>query len=589
MQLSQFKKLTTLLYFRTILLLSLNLCICVTIGLFICFVPSPAQTWIHTWQQQEDTRIHILLASYLLGCVSGGFIIGRIHQRFSFLEFPLSLLVGTLVLFLLGEYGFYLPWFSAPHFTQSLHLSGQPHNLSLADAYMGPLWRRHLSLWALIGCMQGLIAQSLSYMWRLPLRRQTQAHRFFEYFIGLRYLKAKSRDAKVSQTALIAATGVALGVAALIAVLSAMSGYQNEVKEKLLQTNAHMIVQKWTRDFEEYDETRQKITQVPGIVAASPFVFTGGMLSATQGMHAVLIKGIDPDLAPLVSDIAKQLQQISISTLRPPAAGQLPPMIMGHELVKKLNLTPGDEISLVSPISAEGQRGGAPKRMRFKYVGEFKSGMNEFDQKLVYIGLPSAQQFIGSERSVTGIEVKINNFDQVTEKTKDILQQIGQENGWPYRIIDWKQLNQGIFSALKMQKMLMSSILIFIIIVAAFNIASTLLMLVVEKTKEVAILKSMGATDAMIMKIFVLEGHFIALFGIACGVILGFILCFILSKLKIHIAADVYLIDTLRVQINPYEVLFITFFAIEIAHLATLYPALTAARKTPMDAIKYGI
>jgi lipoprotein-releasing system permease protein len=511
-----------------------------------------------------------LVFTTLAGCVVAGLAAHFFSGRLAFPE----LLVATMIVaggaVLYGAFGMLL----AP--APALPL-GEMGRLAPGPMYIGATWVRDILALLFVGLLQAVTASSLVYMAR-------SRGGGYERFVGMRYLAAKRRDARVSRTALVAALGVSLGVAALITVISAMSGYQAEVKDKILTTNTHLIVQRFGNTFDKYDDAQQKILEVPGVVASSPFVFTGGMLAAERGMFPVLVKGIDVDLVGGVTRLREQLKSGDLPALRPSGNG-MPGLFVGKELFAQLGLKLGDVIALVSPVPSDGRRGGPPKRMLFRLVGMFSSGMNEFDQKLVYVELSAAQRFVGEDNGITGLEVRTTNPDTVEVTAQRVVQKLG---GFPYRTIDWRQLNSGIFSALSMQKMLMVVILIFIIVVAAFNIASTLFMLVVEKTREVAVLKAMGARDGSVMKIFVIEGHMISLVGIAFGVVLGLVLCFLLGRLRIHIAADVYLVDTLRVLVQPSEVVLIALGALEVAHLATLYPALRAARTLPVEAMRYG-
>jgi lipoprotein-releasing system permease protein len=222
--------------------------------------------------------------------------------------------------------------------------------------------------------------------------------------------------------------------------------------------------------------------------------------------------------------------------------------------------------------------------MQFQVTGVFRSGMHEFDSRLTYLELGAAQDLLGLGASVSGVELKLSDPQRVEAIATKVLRAVGR---YPYRTLDWRELNQGIFRALFLQKAVFYSILVMIIVVAAFNIASTLFMTVIEKAREIGVLKSMGARDGSIMKIFVLEGWIVGLVGTAIGLALGIGVAIALSQLKLQIAADVYMVDSLTVRIRPLEIILTAMAAFVISHLATIYPAMRAAKQRPVDAMRY--
>lgn len=540
----------------------------------------------------------LLFGLAALGFVPMGILAAAMTPGIGAREMLLATAVVTSATLVYGSFGLRFNPMVEPNLHNVLDVSRIMASAP-GSAYIGPMWARSLIAVAALGYLQAITVSALGFMFRASRNYDTSLR--FEAFVAFRYLSAKRRDARVSATALIAAIGVACGTAALIAVTSTMSGYQEEVKDKLLNTNAHLIVQRTGREFEDHDKVAQQLREIPEVMATTPFIFTGGMLTVSgvdeqqlgeddavpvsRGRESVLIKAIDPDQAGLVIGLRSQLQGNDIGALRPPPPGELPRMFVGKELAKDMGLKPGQEVTLISPIAVEGKRGAPPRSKVFRVAGQFSSGMSEFDKRLVYLGLDAGQEFIGTEKSVTGIEVRVRDPDRVSVVADKVMVKLG---GWPYKTIDFRQMNAGIFSALKMQKLMMVLILACIIVVAAFNIASTLFMLVVEKTREIAVLKALGARDGVIMKVFVLEGLLIGSIGVVLGVVFGLLLCLGLSHLKIHIAADVYLVDTLRVLVKPGEIALIVLGAMEVALLATLYPALRAARMYPVAAMRQG-
>ncbi|MEL6547238.1 MAG: ABC transporter permease, partial [Myxococcota bacterium] len=264
--------------------------------------------------------------------------------------------------------------------------------------------------------------------------------------------------------------------------------------------------------------------------------------------------------------------------------GGVPTLLVGAELFEKLDLEEGATVLLSTPVGLADARGNAPKRMRFRLGRAFRSGMYEFDSRLVYASLEATQRLMGMGKAVTGVELRVSNPDRVEMTSNRVLRAIGR---YPYRTLDWRKLNEGIFRALSLQKIVFFLVLSFIIVVAAFNIASTLFMAVVEKSAEIGVLKSMGARDTSIMRIFVMEGWIVGGLGTAVGIGTGLLVCSALNAMSISIAANVYMVDSLTVRIRPLEVTLVAVAAMVISHLATLYPALKGARARPVDAIRY--
>lgn len=470
--------------------------------------------------------------------------------------------------------------------------------IPLGVRIFGEMWERFISIAAFLGVLLAILGSSFSFLFFGNERRLDGRFRF-EWTIAWRHLGGSSK--RVGTTAIVATAGIALGVAALVAVTAVMSGYQQDVQNKILSTNAHLIVQKYGIDFVEHEEIASKGLAVEGVEAATPFAFNTAMLSGGDMGLGVLLKGIVPETAGTVTaidrNVCKPVEPSErcthvdpetatdnlVSNLRQ-EKGQLPRLILGHSLFRKLKLPIGSEVVLTTAVGIAGARGNAPKRMGFRIGGSFQSGMHEFDSRLIYMQMGSAQKLMGLGKAANGVEFRITNPDEVTDVSKKVLSAVGR---YPYRTLDWHDLNSGIFTALKLQKIVMFLVLCSIVIVAAFNIASTLFMAAAEKAHEIGVLKSMGASDASIMKIFVIEGWVVGLAGTAIGVISGLLICAGLGQLHLNIAADVYMVSSLEVQVNGLEILATVVSALAISHLATLYPALSAARRAPVDAMRY--
>jgi lipoprotein-releasing system permease protein len=415
----------------------------------------------------------------------------------------------------------------------------------------------------------------------------------YEWFIGLRYLKAKRKQTFISIITIISIVGVMVGVMALIVVLAVMNGFEKTLKEKILGTQAHLVLLKASQEgMDHYEEVATKVQKVKGVVSAAPFIFNQVMLSSESNVSGVVIKGIDPDRVGKVTELAHNMKAGRLQDLKEVGASNLSGIVLGVELAKHLGISINDSIQVISPLGTMTPMGMMPKMKRFRVVGIFYSGMYEYDNTMAYVSLESAQKFFGMGDRVTGIEIKTNDIYHV----KEIGKEIRQELGFPFWTKDWMEMNRNLFSALRLEKITMFIILILIVLVAAFNIISTLIMVVMEKHKDIAILKSMGASSKGILKIFVIEGGVIGIVGTIFGTILGLGAAFNLEKITGFVenlfgfkilSGDVYYIDKLPSQVNPTDVMMIVITAILISLLATLYPSWRASKLDPAEALRY--
>jgi lipoprotein-releasing system permease protein len=413
----------------------------------------------------------------------------------------------------------------------------------------------------------------------------------YEWFIGLRYLKAKRKQTFISIITIISIVGVAVGVLTLIVVLAVMSGFEKTIKEKILGTQAHLVVLKASQQgMDHYGELIKEVEQVKGVVSATPFIYTEVMLSSESNVTGGVIKGIDPDRVGKVTELAHNMKAGRLQDLKEESGS--PGIILGVELAKQLGVSLKDPIQVISPLGTMTPSGMMPKMKRFRVVGIFHSGMYDFDSKFAYISIDSAQKFLNMDSRVTGIEVKSNNIYQVKEIGKEIRQKLG----FPFWTKDWIEMNRNLFSALKLEKIAMFILLVLIVLVAAFNIISTLIMVVMEKHKDIAILKSMGASSMGILKIFFIEGGVIGLVGTALGTIVGLGMALNLDKIVAFLenlfgfrilSPDVYYIEKFPSQVNPLDIVLIVMTAILISLLATLYPSWRASKLDPAEALRY--
>jgi lipoprotein-releasing system permease protein len=408
---------------------------------------------------------------------------------------------------------------------------------------------------------------------------------FFESFVALRLLKGvKRQKGFLSLSTFISVAGVMVGVMALIVVIGVMTGFDLDLKKKILSVNAHVIVLKHGAGLTDGPQVAAQIKDIPGVVSVDPFIYTQVMYSAPGNVSGGIIRGLDLSTLRQGGPHALDMLQGKFADLAEGAPGDPPRIVIGNELAKSLNLSVGDYLNIISPLGTLTPMGRLPRMKAFRVTGIFHSGMYEFDSSLVYTSIPSLQEFLGLGQKITGLEVEVKDI-YGAEQLGEVIQ---KKLGPPFYTKNWMQMNRSLFAALKLEKIAMFIILTLIILVAAFGIASTLFMMVTKKTRDIAILKSMGATRQSIMQIFIINGLVIGGLGTIGGLGLGLGLCAILKKYQfIKLPRDVYYISTLPVTIQVPDVLAIIAAAMAISFLATLYPSWQAARMDPVEAIRY--
>ncbi|MCK4846581.1 MAG: lipoprotein-releasing ABC transporter permease subunit [Deltaproteobacteria bacterium] len=425
----------------------------------------------------------------------------------------------------------------------------------------------------------------------------------FESFIGLRYLRAKRKTSFVSVITFISILGITVGVSALIIVLAVMTGFEEDLKKKILGINSHIVVSAFGGSaIYDYNEVTAKIRTVDGVTGASPFIYGQALLSTEDGVMGVVVRGVERETLGDVSILPDKMIDGSLEALDKSfkdtkTQGGVPGIVIGAELANILGVRVGTGVNVVTPSVRSSLAGGSrtgPRMTRLEVVGIFEVGMYEYDSTLAFISLENAQSFFKVKDSATGIEVKTSDAyraEEIRNDIKDVL-----KGGTPYFARTWMEMNKNLFSALKLEKAAMFIILMLVVMVAALNIISTLIMVVMQKGKEIAILKSLGATSRSIMKIFMIEGVVIGLVGTFLGTVIGLltalnleaIVRFIENTFNFRILPpSIYYIDKLPSKVEPMTVLAIIIISLAISFLATVYPSWKASRFTPVEGLRY--
>ncbi|MDB4948727.1 MAG: hypothetical protein JWM27_1376 [Gemmatimonadetes bacterium] len=409
-----------------------------------------------------------------------------------------------------------------------------------------------------------------------------------EWFIGRRYLASRRGTRFLSLITLIAIGGVTVGVTALIVVTAVMTGLQNDLRDKILGSNPHIWLLNYgeAMRMESWPSALQKVRTIDGVVAAAPFIHTEVGVSNRAGYaEGAILRGVDADVpGPAVTDIIRQIRTDSLH-LGATRSG-LPPILVGAAMADRFSLLTGDTITVIAFQGAKvSPLGGVmPTLRKFEVTGKFRTGMYEYDNKFMYTTIPAAQELTGLGSAVSGIEIRTPDpmdADAVASRIKERL-------GMPYRTDDWKTMNSSLFSALKLEKLAMGVILLLIVVVAAFNIVSTLVMVVTDKTREIGVLKSMGLSSGKVLRIFIIQGVVIGLVGSLLGGVGGALLTWTIDHFElIKIPGDIYFVSHLPLRIEPLDITVILLSTVAISFLATIYPAMQAARLTPVEAIRH--
>ncbi len=430
----------------------------------------------------------------------------------------------------------------------------------------------------------------------------------FETLVGLRYFRNTKRSGALSLITLISVVGMMLGVAALISVLSVMDGFLSEMKTNILSSTAHAHFHKLVGRFEEYEKLAKDIRQVEGVAGVTPSAMNEVMISANGKITGAIANGIEvatigevielprqilPGKGSLACledltkcpDYAKAAVEEDLLADEGEAPQRLLPLAMGRDMAEHLRVAAGDVVTVISPLGGGiGPTGPVPVSRSFVVVALFHTGMYDYDFKFVYLSLPDAQEFFSAKGMASYLNIKVRDIYRVKEVSNRIMHLVG---GFPYGIQDWQDMNKTTFKFLEMQKIVMFIILIVIILVASFGIISTLVMLVMGKVQEIAILKAMGADDRMIRRIFMLDGLLVGAAGTIAGALLAVMVCLTLEQIEFPLAKDIYFFNKLPVEMSLMSFGIVAASALLISFLATLYPAWKASRLSPSEGLRY--
>jgi lipoprotein-releasing system permease protein len=422
----------------------------------------------------------------------------------------------------------------------------------------------------------------------------------YELFISLRYLRARRKQVFVSIITFISISGIFLGVAALIIVLAVMNGFETDLRNKILGINSHIMLMEHSGAMKDYPRVMQEVVQLPGVVAATPFIYSQAMLKNGNNVTGIVLRGLAMEDATKVINLGKiregkldhlHEKEKKIPGLRPELS-DLPGILIGRELAKNLGVFLFETVHVVSPSGVSTPMGLVPRMKSFLVVGIFESGFFEYDSTLAFISLKDCQEFLNMGDMVTGIEIRVDDIYRADRIAKEIERKLGF-NYWGR---NWMEMNRNLFSALKLEKRVMFIILSLIVLVAAFNIISALIMIVMEKNKDIAILKTMGATRAGIMKIFIFQGVVVGAIGTFLGSLAGLAVAFNLEALSRFVEklfgfkilpGDVYYLSELPSQVNYGDVGIIILGTLLISFFSTIYPSWRASRLDPAEALRY--
>lgn len=404
----------------------------------------------------------------------------------------------------------------------------------------------------------------------------------FELQVALRYLLAKRRQVFISVISLVSTLGVTVGVAALVISMALMTGLQGELQDKILGSSAHVFVFKPTTGIDDYHAEVAKIRAIPGVIGAAPAVMGKAMITGLN-IDFVAVKGVDPELEPSVTDLTGTLTDGKLSDLVPASEDELPGIVLGKDLAGRVGAMVGDSVTLTTPEGSLTPMGVMPRQRRFRLVGTFRLGLYDVDSTTGLVALEPGMRLAGVDK-VDHIEVKIADIYNAPQ----VADRMAADFGPDYVTQDWTDINQQLYSALMLEKIGMGIGIGLIVMVAALNIIASLILLVMEKTRDIAILKTMGASKRSIMLVFLLQGTIIGVIGTVLGALAGTAIATIADRYRlISIPSDVYQVSYLPFKVLPGDLVSVIIGAVVVCFVATLYPSRQAAKLDPAQALRY--
>jgi lipoprotein-releasing system permease protein len=404
----------------------------------------------------------------------------------------------------------------------------------------------------------------------------------FEFFVALRYLLARRKQAFISLISLISTLGVAVGVMALVIALALMTGLQGELRDRILGSTAHVYVWK-TGGIEDYRAEVGKLQAIEGVTGAGPAIMGRALISTSLADAFISLKGVDPSLEGNVTDIRRAMQRGSIAALIPKSEDEVPGILVGRNLAEQLGLNVGETATLLTPQGTLSPMGMIPRTRRVRVVGIYALGLYEFDAAYGFVSLDFAERLLGKAMPDL-IEVRVNDISAAPQISDRVVDELGSD----YVSQDWSDINQTLFSALWLEKMAISIAIGLIVMVAALQIVASLILLVMEKSRDIAILKTMGTSSRRVMIIFMLQGLIIGITGTAVGALCGLGLCWVFDRYRlIRIPMDVYQVAYVPFVVQPLDIAIVVVSAVVICFLATLYPSRQASRLDPVQALRF--